>query len=97
MGTACYIKGAAQLLSAVHDRWGVGPGETTHDGKLSLITARCLGSCGLAPAAVLDGEVAAKVTPAGLLDKVGQWWGRPAIVSVAVAKAGSTNGQAVLP
>lgn len=90
MGTACYIKGAGQLLAAVQDRWGVAPGETTPDRKLSLVTARCIGSCGLAPAAVLDGEVAAKVTPAGLLEKVEQWWGEPATTAAA-------NGREVTP
>ncbi len=39
-GTACYIKGAPGLLSAMEDRYGIKPGETTEDGKLSLLTAR---------------------------------------------------------
>lgn len=72
MGTACYIKGAAHLLEAMEDRWGIKPGETTDDGKVSLLTARCLGSCGLAPAAVLDGNVEAKMTPPGFLAAVEQ-------------------------
>ena len=58
MGTACYIKGAPQLLDAVQRDLGIDPGETTADGKVSLLTARCLGSCGLAPAVVYDHEVA---------------------------------------
>ncbi len=70
MGTACYIKGAAHLLEAMDDRYGIKPGETTADGKVSLLTARCLGSCGLAPAAVLDGNVEAKITPPALLENV---------------------------
>ncbi len=70
MGTACYIKGAAHLLEAMEDRYGIKPGETTPDGKISLLTARCLGSCGLAPAAVLDGNVEAKMTPPALLTDV---------------------------
>src|ERR1700690_1246743 len=59
-GTACYIKGAPTLLAAVEKTYGVKPGETTPDGELSLLTARCLGSCGLAPAAVVDGIVLGK-------------------------------------
>src|SRR3954449_12666793 len=51
-GTACYIKGASALLTAVEKQYGIKPGETTPDGKLSVLTARCLGSCGLAPAVV---------------------------------------------
>jgi bidirectional [NiFe] hydrogenase diaphorase subunit len=62
MGTACYIKGAPQLLDAVRKDLGIAPGETTPDKKVSLLTARCLGSCGLAPAVVYDQEVAGKVS-----------------------------------
>ena len=72
-GTACYIKGAPQLLSAVQQDLKIKPGETTPDGKVSLLTARCLGSCGLAPAVVYDHEVAGKVTPAVLREKVKKW------------------------
>jgi bidirectional [NiFe] hydrogenase diaphorase subunit len=51
----------------------VHPGETTADGKVSLLTARCLGSCGLAPAVVYDQEVAGKVSPPSLRDHLKQW------------------------
>jgi bidirectional [NiFe] hydrogenase diaphorase subunit len=61
-GTACYIKGAATLLKGVEEVAGIKPGETTKDGKLSLLTARCLGSCGLAPAVVFDGQVEGKIS-----------------------------------
>jgi bidirectional [NiFe] hydrogenase diaphorase subunit len=61
-GTACYISGAGGIVAAIRRGLGVGPGETTADGKLSLLTARCLGSCSLAPAMVLDGEVRGKLT-----------------------------------
>jgi bidirectional [NiFe] hydrogenase diaphorase subunit len=56
-GTACYIDGALDLLDAIEDRFGVRPHGTTDDGKLSLHTGRCFGSCSLAPAAIVDGEV----------------------------------------
>jgi len=56
-GTACYIKGADQLIDAVREKYDVAVGDTTGDGELSLIAARCIGACGLAPAAVLDGTV----------------------------------------
>jgi bidirectional [NiFe] hydrogenase diaphorase subunit len=45
-------------------------GGTTTDGRFSLSTARCLGSCGLAPVAVLDGTVIGKETPEGALTRV---------------------------
>ena len=73
MGTACYIKGAPQLLSAVQHDLELKPGETTSDGKVSLLTARCLGSCGLAPAVVYDHEVAGKVTTQGLRERLVKW------------------------
>src|SRR5579872_2747157 len=49
-GTACYIKGAGKLLADMEGQYGIKPGETTDDGNVSLLTARCLGACGLAPA-----------------------------------------------
>ena len=57
MGTACYVKGADVILAAVEKEAGVRAGETTPDGRLSLLTARCLGACGIAPAVVVDGAV----------------------------------------
>jgi bidirectional [NiFe] hydrogenase diaphorase subunit len=73
MGTACFIKGAPQLLDSVQRDLKVKPGETTADGQVSLLTARCLGSCGLAPAVVYDREVAGKVTPQNMRDRLAQW------------------------
>ncbi len=61
-GTACYIKGAPNLLDKIEQVAGIKPGETTPDGKLSLVTARCLGACGLAPAVVFDGDACGKAT-----------------------------------
>lgn len=73
MGTACYIKGAPQLLDAVRRDLGIAPGETTSDKKVSLLTARCLGSCGLAPAVVYDQEVAGKVSTAAVREHLKKW------------------------
>lgn len=73
MGTACYIKGAQHLLTAMANDYGIAPGETTSDGGISLLTARCLGSCGLAPAVVYDSEVAGKVSPPDLRAHVAKW------------------------
>jgi bidirectional [NiFe] hydrogenase diaphorase subunit len=60
-GTACYIDGALEILDAIRERFEVRPRETTADGKLSLHTGRCFGSCSLAPAAIVDGEVVGRV------------------------------------
>ncbi len=75
-GTACYIKGAPALLTALEDRYAVKPGETTPDGELSVLTARCVGSCGLAPAVVLDNTVLGKVGPDAMLDRIGKGIGQ---------------------
>jgi len=72
-GTACYIKGAPKLIQLMRERFAVEPGDTTADGKVSLLSARCLGSCGLAPAVVYDGEVAGKVAPEQLAQHVEGW------------------------
>lgn len=69
-GTACYINGAGQILSAVHEALGVRPKETTEDGKLSLLTARCLGACSLAPAAIVDGEMHGRLQPDSLVARL---------------------------
>ena len=68
-GTACYVKGAQLLLDQIEKDFNLKPGQTTPDNKLSLQTARCIGSCGLAPAATLDEVILAKVTP-GEITKV---------------------------
>jgi bidirectional [NiFe] hydrogenase diaphorase subunit len=73
LGTACYIKGAPQLLDAMQKDLNIKPGETTPDGNVSLLTARCLGSCGLAPAVVYDSEVAGKVSPQSLREHLSKW------------------------
>jgi len=69
-GTACYIKGVPALLTAVKEKFGIGLGETSEDGELSLLSARCVGACGLAPVAVIDGEAVGKLTPEALLNKL---------------------------
>lgn len=73
MGTACYVKGAARLLAALEQAAGIKAGETTADGQVSLLTARCLGACGIAPAAVLDGVVTGHLTEDELVQKVKGW------------------------
>ena len=73
LGTACYVKGAGALLDSIQGAEGIRAGETKADGSLSLVTARCLGACGLAPAVVFDGAVVGKVTKEAALERLGQW------------------------
>jgi len=70
LGTACYVKGASKVLSAIEDFAGIQSGETTPDKKLSLLTARCIGACAIAPTIVLDGNVAAQMSPEQAVQKV---------------------------
>lgn len=69
-GTACYVKGARQLLEAIEKATGIATGKVSADNKLGVQVARCIGACGLAPAVVLDEEVQAKVTPEEIIQKI---------------------------
>jgi bidirectional [NiFe] hydrogenase diaphorase subunit len=73
MGTACYVKGGDKVLAAVQEETKVKPGETTPDGQVSLLTARCIGACGIAPAVVYDGAVTPRQTPESALQHVKGW------------------------
>ena len=73
MGTACYVRGAAKVLSAIEEKARVKAGETTPDNQLSLLTARCIGACGIAPAVVYDGTVTPRQTAESALDHVKGW------------------------
>jgi len=73
LGTACYIKGSQGLLRAVSKAYHIAPGETTEDGEISLLTARCLGSCSLAPAAIMDEDVVGNLTPERTLAVLEGW------------------------
>jgi bidirectional [NiFe] hydrogenase diaphorase subunit len=66
-GTACFVKGAEDIVASVADRFGIVAGDTTEDGRLTLKTARCLGSCGLAPIVLLDGAVHGREGPEAML------------------------------
>ena len=69
-GTACHVKGSDQIVDTVVAAFDIKPGETTADDLLSLTSARCIGSCGLAPVVVLDGKVRGKETSEGLLRRI---------------------------
>jgi bidirectional [NiFe] hydrogenase diaphorase subunit len=72
-GTACYVAGSHRLLQALEQRC-VKSGGTSPDGKVSVQSARCIGSCGLAPAVICDGRILPRVTEEALhreLDRIG--------------------------
>ncbi len=62
LGTACYVKGAGDILDKVSRVFGVETGECTEDGKFSLEACRCIGACGLAPVLTVNEEVYGRLT-----------------------------------
>lgn len=62
-GTACYVRGADRVIRALEKHLGVGLDETTSDGLFTLANARCIGSCGLAPAMMIESDVYGRVEP----------------------------------
>ena len=69
-GTACHVKGAPSLMSAVEDEFDLNPGETSEDGELTVEIVYCMGSCALAPVAVFDGQVMGRMREERLLNQV---------------------------
>ena len=61
LGTACYVKGAQQVIDKFSEILKIAPGETTEDGLFTLDALRCLGACGIAPAVSINGKVYPKV------------------------------------
>jgi len=72
-GSACYIKGSDKLVAAAEKRLGIPQGQTTKDGQISLMTARCEGACSRAPVVLCDGEVAGEVTEEQILEHLERW------------------------
>lgn len=68
LGTACYVKGSAQVYEKLQQVLGIGDGECTPDGKFSLEACRCVGACGLAPVMMINDDVHGRLSP----DKVEQ-------------------------
>lgn len=73
LGTACYVKGSSKVAEELESELGIKVGETTPDGKISLMAARCIGACGIAPAVVFDGTVAGKQEPEMALARIKDW------------------------
>ena len=72
LGTACYVKGAAEILDKLKERLSIDVGECTDDGLFSLDSCRCIGACSLAPVVTVNDEVYGKLVLAdidGIIDK----------------------------
>ena len=63
LGTACYVKGAQDILDKFKLRLMIDAGECTDDGLFSLEACRCIGACGLAPVVTINGDVYGRMTP----------------------------------
>lgn len=72
-GTACYIKGAERLIAVAEQRLGIHRGQTTADGKVSLMVARCVGACSRAPVALSDGEVSGEMQREQVVAQLERW------------------------
>lgn len=63
LGTACYVKGAQQILDKVVELLNCPVGSITRDGRFSVDAARCIGACGLAPVMMINDDVYGRLTP----------------------------------
>jgi NADH:ubiquinone oxidoreductase subunit E len=59
----CHVMGGRELIQALQDELGLNPGETSQDGKWSLLTTSCLGVCGVGPVFVVDDDSYGNATP----------------------------------
>jgi NADH:ubiquinone oxidoreductase subunit E len=73
LGTACYVRGGKEVLSALKDALRIEVGETTSDRQFSLDVGRCFGACGLAPVIMIDDDVHQRVKPARLAKILDQY------------------------
>lgn len=58
----CMLRGGEELLAELCKRWGINPGETTADGKITLELAECLGACDGAPCMLVGDELSLRMT-----------------------------------
>ena len=63
LGTACYVKGANDILDAIKKELKIAMGETTEDMLFTLQETRCLGACGLAPVMMINDKIYGELTP----------------------------------
>ena len=73
LGTACYVKGAGEILEIIKKDLGIDFGQRTDDGLFSLQAARCLGACGVAPVVMIDDKIHGELTPRKIRDIIRQY------------------------
>ena len=67
-GTACHVRGSARIITVMERELGIKADETTPDYRVTYEVVYCLGSCGLAPTAVIDGEVHGHLSPEKMVE-----------------------------
>lgn len=73
MGTACYVRGAEQVLAEFKRQLKVEVGESTDDGKFSINCLRCVGACGLAPVVTVGEKVFGRVAPSQVKEIIAEY------------------------
>jgi NADH:ubiquinone oxidoreductase subunit E len=73
LGTACYVKGAAEIFAKIEQALCIGVGETTPDRRYTLLEVRCLGACGLAPVMMVGEETHGNLEPGPVMDLIDQY------------------------
>jgi NADH:ubiquinone oxidoreductase subunit E len=69
-GTACHVRGAPKNIAAMEKKLGLSPGSTSPDYKYTFEIVYCLGSCGLAPVALVDEKVLGRLGPDELVKRL---------------------------
>lgn len=67
-GTACHVRGAARIIDMVEKHLGIKAGETTPDYRVTYEVVYCLGSCGLAPVAMVDDKMVGQLVPEKMIE-----------------------------
>jgi NADH-quinone oxidoreductase subunit E len=75
MGTACFVRGAGNVLAEFEKQLGVENGQTTGDGKFTVGSLRCVGACGLAPVVTINDKVYGHVTKADVAKILAEYKG----------------------
>lgn len=73
LGTACYVRGAEDVVAELSSQLGIAVGEVTEDGKFSLDTLRCVGACGLAPVIMIGEKVYGNVRPSDIAGIIAEY------------------------
>jgi NADP-reducing hydrogenase subunit HndA len=67
-GTACYVRGAENVLAEFKKQLDIEVGETSEDGKFSISCLRCVGACGLAPVVLIGDKTYGRIAPDDVIE-----------------------------